>query len=705
MAKAPRRGKRDRGGGKRPAKPVRPAVPPAAQPVKPVKPVQPARPKPAAVAQPVKPVKPPPARPVPPAAAPVAQPVAKPVQPVAPAAQPVAKRPAGKPAASRRGRMSEEEVGGRPRGRPARGGYSRGGMGIGGKVGLLAALMAFIAIGLTVFLPGMGGKKEDEGAEMSAFGYTAVSALAGPGASWYRGGPKQAGGLAAVEDTFKEIFGEEGAAWWDERVGWLTTPPDREANPFQQEKHEKASARFEKIVTKLDKPDTTLTGSRLVKARIAPIFNDWRQIVASQKGRYSLDAAWIREDGPGNGGRFLGGSIGDSDASVKYADSGWNEVGAGYAWIHGLLKGQEVRIFRGPVPAMKPSDRLLAYVAVSDTGKSSGGGFGIGMIMLVLGPLLVGFVAYAVASGHTKGIRNLAREIDRLGSSGDPTRELRTNSAEASAVARSVERMVSNLEVRSKHEGADLDEVVSREQAVAQEIHGTLMSRNPPRLSNYEVETLFKPGFEIGGDHFEYFAIDDDHLGIILLDTNVRGIPAALVMSAAKSYVRAAAPAVLSPAEVLKQVNRNLAGELPPGRHVTALYAVLNQSDGSATLASAGHLPLLVYRHASGKMAKVNPEGIALGLDAGPVFDRSLEEGDIPIGVGDRIVLYTDGALKIQNEGGEEFGEQRFYGAVTAEAPKNSQAFVNFVGAAIDRFHLEVPQNDDITISTVKRLR
>jgi serine phosphatase RsbU (regulator of sigma subunit) len=152
-------------------------------------------------------------------------------------------------------------------------------------------------------------------------------------------------------------------------------------------------------------------------------------------------------------------------------------------------------------------------------------------------------------------------------------------------------------------------------------------------------------------------------------------------------------------------VNHHLAGDLPPGRHVTALYAVIDTAQGKATIASAGHLPLLVYRHASGKMAKVNPEGIALGLDVGPVFDRTLQEGDVPIGVGDRIVLYTDGALKTQDETGDEFGEHRFYEAVHREAPKNSQAFVNFVGGAIDQFHLTSPQNDDITISTVKRLK
>jgi serine phosphatase RsbU (regulator of sigma subunit) len=169
--------------------------------------------------------------------------------------------------------------------------------------------------------------------------------------------------------------------------------------------------------------------------------------------------------------------------------------------------------------------------------------------------------------------------------------------------------------------------------------------------------------------------------------------------------VKAAAPGNLSPAEVLRQVNRNLAGDIPPGRHVTAFYAVIDTAQGKVVCASAGHLPLIVYRHATGKVAKLNPEGIALGLDVGPVFDRALQEAEVSLGVGDRIVIYTDGALKVQNENGEEFGELRFYQSVAREAPKNSQAFVNFVGSAIDQFHLQTPQNDDITISTVKRLK
>jgi sigma-B regulation protein RsbU (phosphoserine phosphatase) len=264
---------------------------------------------------------------------------------------------------------------------------------------------------------------------------------------------------------------------------------------------------------------------------------------------------------------------------------------------------------------------------------------------------------------------------------------------------------VSNLKFRDQHQMADLQEVASREQGIAAEIHHGLMPKDPPRIPGYEVETLFKPGFEIGGDHFDYFSIDETHLGVLIMDTSVRGIAAAVIMSMARAYVRATAPGVQSPADVLMKVNRLLASDLTGGQYVTALYAVIDTANGTAKVASAGHLPLIVYRHGIGKTAIVNPDGLALGLDVGPVFDRTIADADVPIGVGDRLVLHTDGAVNVQNSEGEEFGDQRLFTTVQQEAPKNSQAFVNFVGAAIDAFHAGTPQNDDITISTVKRLK
>jgi serine phosphatase RsbU (regulator of sigma subunit) len=600
--------------------------------------------------------------------------------------------------------MSEEEVA-RPRGRRSgRSSYGGHGLGLGAKVGLLAAAATLVCVATAVFLSGPPRGEADE--QLNAFGLEAASVLSAPDARWYRGGAgaaaEEAGGLGHYEKTFKDLFGKEGAEFWDRRFKELTQPiPREEEGTFQGQALQKEKKAFERTVERIRKSAGTGGAAKAdLKSQLALV---WNAMHTSEDGPYTVTAAWLRERvNAGKEGAWLSGNVGPNE--VSYDWSGYVDAGSGFGWVDGTVQGRAVRIFTASIRGAKPADPMTGYVAVYRQ-PTPAGASALGLAMLLLGPLLVGLVAYAVANGHTKGIRSLAREIDRLGSSGDPDRQLHASGSEATTLARAVERMVSNLEFREKHDGDDLEEVVSREQKVAQEIHHTLISKNPPRLRDYEVETLFKPGFEIGGDHFEYFPIDETHLGIILLDTNVRGIPAALVMASAKSYVRAEAPGELSPATVLRRVNRQLAGELPPGRHVTALYVVLDTADGSATLASAGHLPLLVYRHQAGKMAKVNPEGIALGLDAGPVFDKSLQEGDIPIGVGDRIVLYTDGALRIQNAEGEEFGEQRFYGSVANEAPKNSQAFVNFVGATIDRFHLDVPQNDDITISTIKRLR
>lgn len=707
MAKSPRRRDRDRRRGGKPVRPVRPASPTGARKPPAAKPVQPARPP---VAEPVKPTKPPVARPVPPVARPAKPPAAKPVaqpatppaarpvaQPAAPAARPAARAepPAGRGA--RRSHMAEEDLGRTgSRGR-GRGGYQGGGMSLGAKVGLLGGLVAFVAIGIAVLLS--GGESASQGdTALNAFGYAAASTLAAPDARWWRGVTAAPKNLAYFERTFAELLGEKGQKFWTERVKELVQPAPRDMSPFAAEELQREKERFNKAVQKLESGGTKL--SNPLQTHLQQVAN----AMIKDADLYQVSAVWLREQAGAAEGKWLAG-VGVERGGAAYDWSRYVPAGGGFGHVDGTVDGTPVRIFTASIRGRAPADAMTGYVAVYESARGAGGGNALGLLMLVLGPILVGFTAFGVAGGHTKNVRALAREIDRLGSSGDPTRQLRAQGAEAAALARSVERMVANIDFRSKHEGADLEEIVTREQQVAQEIHHTLISKNPPRLSHYEVETLFKPGFEIGGDHFEYFRIDDDHLGIILLDTNVRGIPAALVMSSAKSYVRAAAPGVLSPASVLKQVNRHLAGELPPGRHVTALYVVLNTAEGTATMASAGHLPLLVYRHSTGKMAKVNPEGLALGLDSGPVFDRALEEGDIPIGVGDRIVLYTDGALRIQNGEGEEFGEQRFYGAVAAEAPKNSQAFVNFVGSAIDQFHLDVPQNDDITISTVKRLR
>ena len=104
-------------------------------------------------------------------------------------------------------------------------------------------------------------------------------------------------------------------------------------------------------------------------------------------------------------------------------------------------------------------------------------------------------------------------------------------------------------------------------------------------------------------------------------------------------------------------------------------------------------------------MSEGYPEGIALGLDAGPVFDKTISEKAIQLDKGDRVVLYTDGAINGRNPAGAQYGDERFYYVVNREAPKNSAACVNFVANDVDLFHEGAPLMDDFTIVTLRRLK
>jgi serine phosphatase RsbU (regulator of sigma subunit) len=594
-------------------------------------------------------------------------------------------------------------------------------MGIGGRVGLLVGIMTAIPL-LVLALPTLRGSDSDSGVE--AFHAAGLNAAFGFGAGL--GGSSATPSTSGAGSPTALKLVEKLAAMLEDQVKLTAITGDARTNILGSIEVLKSAAGGKSILKVIDAQLDQM--SELLqkyekdrendkKTALRDAMNQLKDIRALAEGAVTEPAA-----GPATAGLpvlarpdssdpyvllyvwwrdVLGRPVAQSDNAV--ALPGVSQLSHGFYPTTAF--GRPATVFFAPAGG---AGRVLGkvYVAFADPPATSGGGGSkLPLVMLILGPLLVGGIGFAVASGYGKPLKDLARELDRLGSSGDPTRRIGARGPEANAIARSVERMVANLKFRDQHQMTDLQEVVSKEQGAAAEIHHGLMPKDPPRLAGYEVETLFKPGFEIGGDHFDYFRIDESHLGVILMDTSVRGIPAAIIMSMARAYVRSVAPGVLSPAEVLSKVNRLLAADLSQGQWVTAIYAVIDTSTGTAKLASAGHLPLIVYRHAIGKTAVVNPEGIALGLDAGPHFDRSISDVEIEIGVGDRLVLHTDGAVKVQNGSGDEFGEARLYETIKQKAPMNSQAFVNFVGSAIDVFHAETPQNDDITISTVKRLK
>jgi sigma-B regulation protein RsbU (phosphoserine phosphatase) len=135
---------------------------------------------------------------------------------------------------------------------------------------------------------------------------------------------------------------------------------------------------------------------------------------------------------------------------------------------------------------------------------------------------------------------------------------------------------------------------------------------------------------------------------------------------------------------------------------VTAILAFFNVRTGEMSVCSAGHNPMVVIRESTRRCELMNPGGIALGFDKGPVFDRTLREGRLVVGQGDRILMFTDGVVEAMNERREEYGEERFYRFVLRHSTLPSRELVRTIVRDLDEHKGRADQHDDITIVTFR---
>ena len=237
---------------------------------------------------------------------------------------------------------------------------------------------------------------------------------------------------------------------------------------------------------------------------------------------------------------------------------------------------------------------------------------------------------------------------------------------------------------------------LQKELDIAARVQFSLLPDTMPASGIIEMAGFMKPAKEIGGDFYDYFRLDRDHLGVVVADVSGKGVPAALFMVMARTLMRAAAMRhVNAPGELLAGVNdfleRNNAEEL----FVTVFYAVLNERTGRCTYANGGHNPpVLVLSDRQGVRPLETTGGIALGM-----FD-GLDYADawVDLEPGARLILFTDGVTEAFNAENEVFGDWRLLDAAR-DLPDDQGAGrdVADIVAAVEDFAGEAPQFDDIT--------
>jgi sigma-B regulation protein RsbU (phosphoserine phosphatase) len=250
----------------------------------------------------------------------------------------------------------------------------------------------------------------------------------------------------------------------------------------------------------------------------------------------------------------------------------------------------------------------------------------------------------------------------------------------------------------------DLDEtekkLLDHELAIAEELQANLLPRKVPQIPGYDLSAYYRPSREVGGDYYDFIEIDADHLGILVADVSGKGIPGSIVMTETRALVKSEAVRTLSPSETLIRVNRVLYNDIKRGMFVTVYYMILSLSKSILSVVSAGHNPMVLWRKASNTCHLVNPNGLALGIDKGPLFEKTLKEQRIQLFKGDRFVLYTDGIIESMNPQKEQYGPNRFYLRVKQRADRASSEFLSLLVQEVESHQGQAPQHDDITIVT-----
>lgn len=196
-------------------------------------------------------------------------------------------------------------------------------------------------------------------------------------------------------------------------------------------------------------------------------------------------------------------------------------------------------------------------------------------------------------------------------------------------------------------------EQMSREAREARAIQQALLPKSSPWIPGFAITGMSIPAGALGGDWYDFITLDERRWGLVLADVSGKGMAAALLMSATRGMLRSLAEAGSSPGEVLAKLNRLLVEDLPAGRFVTMIYAVLNPERRRLSFANAGHLrPLLVTNNVARFLD--TERGLPLG-----VGDSDFSEVEVEIPPGSRLLFYSDGITEASNGEEEEFGLKR----------------------------------------------
>lgn len=214
-----------------------------------------------------------------------------------------------------------------------------------------------------------------------------------------------------------------------------------------------------------------------------------------------------------------------------------------------------------------------------------------------------------------------------------------------------------------------------------------------PDRKEFDLYASMDPAKEVGGDFYDFFLIDENHLGVVIADVSGKGVPAALFMMISKTVVQNFAMLGIGAAEVLNKANEALCAQNKMKMFVTTWIGILELSTGKMTCANAGHECPVICHDGKYNLFK-DKHGFVLGGLSGMKY----KEYEIQLEKGDKLFVYTDGVTEATNANDEFFGAGRMVDALNSNVEASPEEVLRIIRESVDEFVGAAEQFDDLTM-------
>ena len=232
---------------------------------------------------------------------------------------------------------------------------------------------------------------------------------------------------------------------------------------------------------------------------------------------------------------------------------------------------------------------------------------------------------------------------------------------------------------------------------LAAQVQRMFLPNHPPSMPGLEIAGMMKPARGVSGDYYDYRAIDEHTIQVVIADVSGKGVPAALLMSATAAALRLEAGEKRDMLEAVNRLNRGIHSLSDSNRYVTMLLADIDARSHSLRYVNCGHNPALLFQAKTHDVVPMNSSCFPIGM-----FDsEACAINSANVSAGDILVLYTDGVTEAENSRGEEFGMERLSALIRRGHTLSADGLMNHILESVTDFSRDVGLKDDATILVV----